>query len=243
MKREMMSLVACVLTAGGVLAGCGSHSSDGGNFVSRSIERFGVGREIVCSSTLESRELDVRAFDGLELSGSIQCRYMPGPGPVRVVVTAPDNLMPHLRYDIDKDRDLEVWSDCGYSCRDDSQRPLLTITGGCIEKFDLSGASNVLVEGTFEVGSLDIDVSGASAFKAGAVRAVKVKADASGASSVHLAGIATEVDLEASGASSVEAVSMQAERGKAEASGASSVECCVKYLRQETSGVASVRNH
>lgn len=70
-----------------------------------------------------------------------------------------------------------------------------------IDEIELSGAAEIVFEGSYEADGLDIDLSGAAALRGLAVRAETLSADCSGAASFSVEGVFKgNVDLELSGA-------------------------------------------
>ncbi len=109
-----------------------------------------------------------------------------------------------------------------------------------LQKLAASGASDVIVTGTIEAPSLDMQLSGASDFK-GAVKVENLKIDLSGASDVRISGTASNVAIECTGASDVKGYDLVTDYCKASASGASDINITVnKELSAHASGASGV---
>ena len=110
-----------------------------------------------------------------------------------------------------------------------------------LDELKISGACDVVINGTLRAGTLAISQSGASDLK-GRVEVDKLSVDLSGASDISLSGKATRLYVDASGASSFKGYDLETETCHAGASGASDVRVTVnKELSAEASGASDVR--
>ncbi|MEJ8818912.1 head GIN domain-containing protein [Lacibacter sp. H407] len=110
-----------------------------------------------------------------------------------------------------------------------------------IDKLDVSGASDIKIDGVLNGTNLKVDLSGASSLK-GAIRYTSVTVDQSGASNSKLSGVVTNLDVDLSGASDFTGFDLIAENCRAEASGASDVKITVnRDLKVDASGASDVQ--
>lgn len=110
-----------------------------------------------------------------------------------------------------------------------------------IDKLDISGATDVKIDGVLKGANLKVDLSGASSLK-GAVAYESIKIDQSGASDSKLSGTVKNLDVEVSGASDFNCFELVAYNCRAEASGASDVFVTVNNdLKVNASGASDVQ--
>ena len=91
-----------------------------------------------------------------------------------------------------------------------------------LDKLEISGATDVKIDGMLKGRNLKIDLSGASSLK-GSVEYESISIDQSGASDSKLAGTVKNLDIDLSGASDFNCFELVAENCRAEASGASDI--------------------
>jgi hypothetical protein len=109
-----------------------------------------------------------------------------------------------------------------------------------LEALNVSGACDVLVQGTINSESLGMVLSGASDFK-GAVKVNKLTIDLSGASDIRISGTANTVDIESSGASDVKGYDLVTDYCNAKATGASDINITVnKELNAHAGGASDI---
>lgn len=110
-----------------------------------------------------------------------------------------------------------------------------------IDKLDVSGATDIKIDGVLKGSNLKVDLSGASSLK-GAISYASVTVDQSGASNSKLSGTVTNLDVDVSGASDFTGFDLITENCRAEASGASDVKITVnKDLKVDASGASDVQ--
>lgn len=110
-----------------------------------------------------------------------------------------------------------------------------------IDKLDVSGATDIKIDGILKGSNLKVDLSGASSLK-GAISYASVTVDQSGASNSKLSGTVTNLDVDVSGASDFTGFDLITENCRAEASGASDVKITVnKDLKVDASGASDVQ--
>jgi hypothetical protein len=109
-----------------------------------------------------------------------------------------------------------------------------------IDKLDIGGACNAIVEGTIKANDLDVDLSGASDLK-GKVDVKKLVINLSGASDMTLGGSTADLRIEASGASKFKGFDLNTDYCNARASGASDIRITVnKELSVHASGASDI---
>ncbi len=104
-----------------------------------------------------------------------------------------------------------------------------------------SGASRISVLGALKLDALQIDLSGASSFRASGVAFQSLTMELSGASEARLDGTSVFMNVDCSGASDVDADKLKTETCNASASGASDLEINVsKELTANASGASYI---
>lgn len=110
-----------------------------------------------------------------------------------------------------------------------------------IDKLDVSGATDIKIDGVLKGSNLKVELSGASSLK-GAISYASVTVDQSGASNSKLSGTVTNLDVDVSGASDFTGFDLVTENCRAEASGASDIKITVnKDLKVDASGASDVQ--
>ncbi|MBP6686971.1 MAG: DUF2807 domain-containing protein [Lacibacter sp.] len=110
-----------------------------------------------------------------------------------------------------------------------------------IDKLDISGATDVKIDGVLTGSNLKVNLSGASSLK-GAISYTSVTIDQSGASDSKLSGTATNLDVDLTGASDFTGFELITENCRAEASGASDIKITVnKDLKVDASGASDIQ--
>src|SRR5688572_19835146 len=110
-----------------------------------------------------------------------------------------------------------------------------------IDKMDISGASDVYIQGMIKADNLKIDLSGASNLR-GKVESKKINIDLSGASDITLSGSTNNLTVDVSGASKFKGEDLQTDFCDARATGASDIKITVnKELSANASGASDVR--
>ncbi len=110
-----------------------------------------------------------------------------------------------------------------------------------IDKLDVSGATDIKIDGVLKGSNLKVDLSGASSLK-GAISYTSVTVDQSGASNSKLSGTVTNLDVDVSGASDFTGFDLVTENCRAEASGASDIKITVnKDLKVDASGASDIQ--
>ena len=185
-----------------------------------------------------SRTYDLKGFDRLSLGSAFEISVTKGNYSVKVE---------GRKQDID---DLEAGVSAGklrIRYKDslgwgrNRKRVTVTVSMPTLKGLDLSGATTSRVSGFNALGTLDLDISGASKSDI-QVKAQKIIMDASGASSITLTGNANRIEGEVSGATSIRAYDFPVKEAFLDVSGASNVRVSVNgKMEVEASGASSVR--
>lgn len=185
-----------------------------------------------------SRTYDLKGFDRLSLGSAFEISVTKGNYSVKVE---------GRKQDID---DLEAGVSAGklrIRYKDslgwgrNRKRVIVTVSMPTLKGLDLSGATTSRVSGFNDLGTLDLDISGASKSDI-QVKAQKIIMDASGASSITLTGNANRIEGEVSGATSIRAYDFPVKEAFLDVSGASNVRVSVNgKMEVEASGASSVR--
>jgi hypothetical protein len=110
-----------------------------------------------------------------------------------------------------------------------------------IDKLDVSGATDIKIDGVLKGANLKVELGGASSLK-GAISYLSVTVDQSGASNSKLSGTVTNLDVDVSGASDFTGFDLVTENCRAEASGASDIKITVnKDLKVDASGASDIQ--
>lgn len=110
-----------------------------------------------------------------------------------------------------------------------------------IDKLDLSGASDLYIQGLIKAENLRLDLSGASNVK-GKLEVKKLVVDLNGASDMTVNGSVSQLTISASGASKFKGADLATDYCDAHATGASDIKVTVnKELSAQASGASDVR--
>ena len=177
-------------------------------------------------------------FKAIKVSGGIDLYLSQSDNVAIAVSAAEERYKEFIRTDVE-DGTLKIYYE-GERFNWKNKRLKVYVSFKTLEKLNASGASDVVVTGTIESASLDMQLSGASDFK-GAVKVDKLKMDLSGASDVRISGTARTVDIESSGASDVKGYELVTDYCNATASGASDINITVnKELNAHASGASDI---
>ncbi len=179
-------------------------------------------------------------FKAIRVSGGIDL-YLSQASDVAIAVSASeDRFKENIKTVIDNGT-LRIFYDDGNKNWNMKDRKLkVYVSFKTLEKLNASGACDVVVTGSIESSSLDMELSGASDFK-GAVKVSSLKLELSGASDVRISGTASTVDIESSGASDVKGYELVTDVCNAKASGASDINITVnKEISANASGASDI---
>ncbi len=188
------------------------------------------------SGVLVTQEMNLTGFTRLVISHAFEADVTQS-DTYSVVITVDDNLVDHL--DVSKRGDtLYVGIDDLSLVGDATLRA--TISMPTLDAVEASGASRVTTEGFRSTAPFDLDVSGASSFRA-EMYCGNLKVRVSGASNVTLDGSGGNGDIGVSGASRARLEGFALQDVDVEASGASSATVNVAgSLDAEASGASTI---
>ncbi|GGH68565.1 carbon monoxide dehydrogenase subunit G [Filimonas zeae] len=183
----------------------------------------------------------VESFTGIEASGGVTVYIIQGKEQAVAVSTGDEKNLSRIKTEV-RNGVLRIRPESGawnsWNWGNKGVKAYVTVT--TLETIDFSGASAARVTGDLQVGTLKMELSGASSFK-GSVKGGTLKIDATGASSATLAGTVQTFNAEASGASSLKGYDLTAVTCTVEASGASSISItATKEINAEASGASSI---
>lgn len=185
-----------------------------------------------------SRTYDLKGFDRLSLGSAFEITVTRGNHAVKVEGRQQD--IEDLEADVVGGKlRIKYKNDNGWNRN--RKRVTVTIAMPTLKALDLSGATTSKVSGFDDLGTLDLDISGASKSDI-KVKAQKIVMDISGASTINLIGTANRLEGEVSGATSLRAYDFPVKEAFLDVSGASNIKVSVNgKLEVEASGASSVR--
>jgi len=185
-----------------------------------------------------SRTFDLKGFDRLSLGSAFTITVTKGNHAVKVEGRKQD--IEELKADVVGGK-LRIGYKNHNGWNKNRKRVTVTIAMPTLKALDLSGASTSKVTGFDDLGTLDLDISGASKSDI-QVKAQKIVMDMSGASTITLTGTADRLEGEVSGATSFRAYDFPVKEAFLDVSGASNIKVSVSgKLEVEASGASSVR--
>lgn len=170
------------------------------------------------SGTPASKTFDYSGFSGVRVDTAFAATITQGDA-YAVSVTVDDNLVEHLRVEVDGDT-LNIRLDPDYDYSDTDLTATVTMPG--LKALEVTGGSSADVSGFAAGDDLGLEVSGAGTVAFAGMRAGKVEVNVSGAGEVSGQLDAEEISGEVSGAGEV-MLEGSATKMKLEASGAGKV--------------------
>lgn len=202
---------------------------------------------VACSFSSESRErrddrttrtFSLTGFDRLSLGSAFEITVTKGNYAVKAEGRKED--LNDLEADVSGGK-LRIRYKDSFNWNRNRKRVSVTISMPTLKALDFSGATTSRVSGFNDLGTLDLDISGASKSDI-QVKAERIVMDVSGASTITLTGSANRLEGGVSGATSLRAVDFPVKEAFLNASGASNVRVSVNgKLEVEASGASSVR--
>lgn len=195
-------------------------------------------QNIINDANAEVRNVD--SFSGIKVSGGIDV-YLSQSSDYALAVSAVDtkyrdNLRAEVRNGI-----LTIWYDSdkmGWPRGDKKLRAYISFKS--LESLEASGACDFKINGTIEVNTLSLKLSGASDID-GSVKLNNMTMDLSGASTVKINGSVQNLKLNASGASDIKSYDLVTENCIAVISGASDIRITVNNsITASASGASSL---
>jgi hypothetical protein len=202
-------------------------------FVAATPVLFAQETTVINDKNAEARK--VSGFHGIKISNAFDVIIKQGNASEekfrdRIKVNVVNGIL-QISYDNEK-----VWK---WSNENRKLRAYISVKN--IDKLDVSGATDIKIDGVLKGSNLKVDLSGASSLK-GAISYASVTVDQSGASNSKLSGTVTNLDVDVSGASDFTGFDLVTENCRAEASGASDVKITVnKDLKVDASGASDIQ--
>lgn len=185
-----------------------------------------------------SRTLNHKGFDRLSLGSAFEIIVTKGNYSVKLEGRRED--LDDLESAVVGDK-LRIRYKDSFNWNRNRKKVTVTISMPTLKGLDLSGATNSKISGFNDLGTLDLDISGASKSDI-QVKAQKIIMDVSGASTITLVGSAQRLEGDISGATSLRAYDFPVKEAILDVSGASSIRVSVNgKLDVEASGASNVR--
>jgi|SRR5882724_6066612 len=183
---------------------------------------------------------NVSGYHAIEVSGGIDLFLSQGEESVAVSASETkfrDRIITEVKNGV-----LKIWYDYKSNLNLDwgNRKMKAYVSFKNLDKLEGSGGSDITVEGSIKITSLNLGVSGGSDFE-GKVELNDLKVDASGGSDVKISGSVKKLDIDASGGSDFKGYELAADVCNLEASGGSDVYITInKELSAEASGGSDV---
>jgi hypothetical protein len=183
--------------------------------VSGRIFNFSIGRGVKGSGNAVAETRDAKGFKSVEVGGIFKVEIV-AQKDFGVEVTADDNLLQHIRTEVDGD----VLKISTQGRVNPSSPMIVRVSAPDIEHLDVSGVANVTVSG---------------------LKNAAFGVDTSGASKIELSGETDKLTIDVSGASKIEAENLKARAASVDASGASKITVfATESVRAEASGASKI---
>lgn len=152
------------------------------------------------SSTITSEVRLVSGFTQIDVEDAFEVDVTYSATEELVVVEAPENLHEFIETEVVSGKlKVHFTHNKKISCKSTIK---IHITTAQLDKFDLSGASSVVLNNALNASQFTLDLSGASNFQ-GEVHVTSTDIDLSGASDAYLKGTSSDAFIESSGASTI----------------------------------------
>ncbi|RIJ34415.1 head GIN domain-containing protein [Pontibacter oryzae] len=162
---------------------------------------------------LETRELELRDFNGVAVSGNHKV-YISKGSRQRVEVSGQANVLDELEQGVENG----VWDIEFDRCLRNHKQVEVYITLPELERVSVGGNGNLVVENVFETSSFDASVSGSGSIML-RVAAQDLEARISGSGTIRAAGVATNQDVSISGSGNYMAFDVDSREAKVSISG------------------------
>ncbi|MDQ6761123.1 MAG: DUF2807 domain-containing protein [Bacteroidota bacterium] len=183
---------------------------------------------------------NVSSFSGIKVSGGIDIYLSQSDNYALAVSAAEGKYRDNIKIEI-KSGVLTIWYDSekmGWTRGD--KRLKAYISFKTLESLEASGACDIRINGTIEVNTLSLKLSGASDIE-GSVKLNNMTMELSGASTVKINGTAQNLKLNSSGASDLKNYDLVVENCLAVVSGASDIKITVtNSISASASGASSL---
>tara|TARA_B110000037_G_C17121210_1_gene505909 strand:+ start:3253 stop:3945 length:693 start_codon:yes stop_codon:yes gene_type:complete len=204
-------------------------------FISIPLLFFSCSETIEGDGNLTSEERKMESFTDLKISGMFNVVLVQGEP--SVLIETDQNLLEHITTVV-KDEELHISSGDKYLSTD---QMVVTVFYRSLEKVEISGACELISNGSINGDELFIEISGAAEADL-TLNVTKFRMELSGGSEIELHGIADEVELDLSGAAEVHAFNLESKRAAIGVSGAGDVEInASEKLAVDISGAGEVQ--
>jgi hypothetical protein len=185
---------------------------------------------------------NVSGYHAIEVSGGIDLYLSQGEEAVAISASEP-KFRDRIKTEV-KNGVLKIWYETNSHINLDiewgNRKMKAYVSFKNLDKLEGSGGSDIMVDGSIKVSSLDLGVSGGSDFE-GKVELTDLKIDASGGSNVKISGTVSKLDIEASGGSDFKGYELAADICNLDASGGSDIYITInKELNAEASGGSDI---
>lgn len=182
----------------------------------------------------------VAPFSGIKVSGGIDVYVSAGDEAIAVSASKQEHK-DRIRTEVENGV-LKIWYDGSQGMNIRGAKNLKAyVSYKTIKSLEVSGGSDINVDGTITTNDLSLRASGGSDFR-GSVNTSNLTVRLSGGSDVHISGRASALVVDASGGSDFKGYDLQAEVCDLEASGASDIELtATKELSARASGASDIR--
>ena len=192
------------------------------------------------------QKIYVTAFDELEI-GSTYIATIEKSDSYEIVLEVPEQLMTYARTKVVNEKVMLAF-DMDRMSRGERQymndhRPYVRIKAPAFRDLKLHGAASLKLKGNFNLGEVDLEVSGASACEAEMLKAKKMEMEVSGASNIKVRElVADDLEMEISGASNCNLSSVEANKMEVDLSGASRLDmrAFAKHADVDVSGMGTI---
>ena len=168
---------------------------------------------------------DVTPFSGIKVSGGIDVYLSQGNDYSLAVSASEEKYRDNIKTEV-KNGVLVISYNDHFGRHSGNKKLRAYVSFKQVESVDASGASDIIINGTFALNSVRVKLSGASNMN-GSVNITNFNLDLNGASTANINGTAQNFKLDASGASDMKNYSMQVENCIAKLSGASDIRLTV----------------
>ena len=183
---------------------------------------------------------NVSGFNAIRISGSIEVYLSQGNSEAVAVSASEEKFRNRIKTEV-VNGTLKIYYDAEkFSITSTNRKLRAYVSVRDINRLEVSGASDLKINGILTAGALQVNVSGASNLE-GILKVQDLRLVASGASDAKIKGTATTINVEASGASDIKGYDLTVDDCITKASGASDINLTVnKQISAHASGASSV---
>lgn len=200
-----------------------------------------MGQLTISDANAEPRT--VNTFNAIKIADAFDIYLVQGSEEGVAVSAAEKKYLSYIKTE-SKDGVLKVWfegSDKLYT-NTGKMKLKVYISFKTLSKFELSGACDVYVKSTIKLDNLKLKLSGASDIREGTWHIGKLDVDMSGASDIVMQGTVGQLSINAKGASDFNGYGLQVDYGDFSVSGASDIKITVnKEFSAEASGNSDIK--